>query len=132
VKKADLLVGAVLVAGDRAPHVVSKDLVKKMSPGSVIVDVSIDQGGCIETSRPTSHEVPTYVEHNVIHYVFRTSGTGADHFYRSAHTHVPYVLNLQMTVWTSTLRRSGPGSRPAGKRRKITHPVIAKLFPKLS
>jgi len=64
----DLLVGAVLVEGARAPHVVSEAMVASMPEGAVIVDVSIDQGGCIETSRPTSHSDPVYVEHGVTHY----------------------------------------------------------------
>lgn len=65
---ADLLVGAVLLRGARATHLVSEDMVRAMQPGSVIVDVSIDQGGCVETSRPTSHSDPVYVQHDVIHY----------------------------------------------------------------
>ncbi|MGK0298196.1 MAG: alanine dehydrogenase [Gammaproteobacteria bacterium] len=64
----DLVVGAVLYVGARAPHVVTEAMVKSMQAGSVIVDVSIDQGGCIETSRPTSHSDPVYVTHGVIHY----------------------------------------------------------------
>ncbi|MGD8340514.1 MAG: alanine dehydrogenase [Gammaproteobacteria bacterium] len=64
----DLLVGAVLIEGARAPHVVSEEMVMRMPEGSVIVDVSIDQGGCIETSHPTSHSDPVYTEHGVIHY----------------------------------------------------------------
>lgn len=65
---ADLLVGAVLTRGARAPHVVTESMVQRMEPGSVIVDVSIDQGGCIETSRPTSHSDPVFLRHGVIHY----------------------------------------------------------------
>ncbi len=65
---ADLVVGGVLLRGAKAPHLVSEDMVKAMQPGSVIVDVSIDQGGCIETSRPTSHSDPVYKLHDVIHY----------------------------------------------------------------
>ena len=68
IKDADLVVGAVLLAGAKAPHVVSEEMVKTMQAGSVIVDVSIDQGGCIETSHPTSHSEPVYVKHDVIHY----------------------------------------------------------------
>lgn len=69
VAKADLLVGAVLIPGARAPHLVTEDMVKAMSPGSVIVDVAIDQGGSIETiDRVTTHSNPTYVKHGVIHY----------------------------------------------------------------
>ncbi|MEE9355241.1 MAG: alanine dehydrogenase [Methylococcaceae bacterium] len=65
---ADLVVGAVLRHGGKAPFVVTEAMVKKMTPGAVIVDVSIDQGGCIETSRPTSHQDPIYTLHNVVHY----------------------------------------------------------------
>lgn len=64
----DLLVGAVLSKGAKAPHVVSEEMVQCMAPGSVIVDVSIDQGGCIATSRPTSHSDPVFVRYGVIHY----------------------------------------------------------------
>ncbi len=65
---ADLVVGAVLVPGAAAPRVVTRDMVRAMRPGSVLVDVAIDQGGCCETSRPTTHADPTYVEHGVVHY----------------------------------------------------------------
>jgi len=65
---ADVLVGAVLVPGERAPIIVSREMVQKMKPRSVIIDISIDQGGCVETSRPTTHDHPTYVEEGVVHY----------------------------------------------------------------
>ena len=68
VTAADLVVGAVLVPGAAAPRLVTEDMVRKMKRGSVVVDVAIDQGGCMETSRPTTHEDPTYVEHEVVHY----------------------------------------------------------------
>jgi len=68
VKEADVVVGAVLVAGGKPPIVVTRDMVKTMKPGSVIVDVAVDQGGCIETTRPTSHSDPVYVVDGVIHY----------------------------------------------------------------
>lgn len=68
VLQADLLVGAVLVAGARAPKLVTEDLVRRMKPGAVIVDVSVDQGGCIETARPTTHDEPTYMVGEVVHY----------------------------------------------------------------
>jgi alanine dehydrogenase len=68
VLQADLVVGAVLVKGDRAPQLVTADMVKRMKPGSVLVDVAIDQGGCFETSRPTTHEEPTYIVDDVVHY----------------------------------------------------------------
>jgi alanine dehydrogenase len=65
---SDLLVGAVLVAGARAPRLVPETMVAQMEPGSVIVDVAVDQGGCVETCRPTTHDDPTYTVHGVIHY----------------------------------------------------------------
>lgn len=68
VRQADLLVGAVLITGQRAPHLVSAELVKRMKPGSVIIDISVDQGGCIETTRPTNYENPTFVWEEVVHF----------------------------------------------------------------
>ena len=68
VMEADLVVGAVLVTGARAPRLVTEDMIKKMSPGSVIVDVAVDQGGCVETCKPTTHEDPTFLVHDVVHY----------------------------------------------------------------
>jgi len=64
----DLLIGAVLVPGAKAPKLISRDMLKLMKPGSVLVDIAIDQGGCVETSHPTTHEKPTFEEENVIHY----------------------------------------------------------------
>jgi alanine dehydrogenase len=68
VVEADLVIGAVLVAGAKAPKLVDEDLVKRMSPGSVVVDVAVDQGGCIATCRPTDHDHPTFELHGVVHY----------------------------------------------------------------
>jgi alanine dehydrogenase len=65
---ADVLIGAVLMRGQRAPIVITRDMIRSMKPRAVVIDVSIDEGGCIETSRPTTHEHPTYVEEGVIHY----------------------------------------------------------------
>jgi alanine dehydrogenase len=93
---ADVLVGAVLVPGERAPVLVSREMVKNMKPRSVIIDISIDQGGCIETSRPTSHDHPTFIEDGVVHYcvpnmpgvVARTATNG---FVNAA---LPYILDI--------------------------------------
>jgi alanine dehydrogenase len=65
---SDLVIGAVLVPGKRAPKLVTEELIKRMTPGSVVVDVAVDQGGCIETCRPTTHDEPTYILHDVVHY----------------------------------------------------------------
>ncbi len=68
IRKADIVIGAVLIPGARAPHLVTKDMLKEMKAGSVIIDVSVDQGGCVETCKPTTHENPTYVIDGVVHY----------------------------------------------------------------
>lgn len=68
VRRADLLVGAVLIPGARAPHLVTREMIRTMKPGSVIVDVAVDQGGCIETIRPTTHDAPTFEVDGVVHY----------------------------------------------------------------
>ena len=68
VKQADVVIGAVLVHGAKAPKLVTREMVASMRPGSVVADVAIDQGGCIETARPTTHSEPTYVEEGVVHY----------------------------------------------------------------
>ena len=65
---ADVVVGAVLVPGERPPIVVTRAMVRAMKPRAIIMDISIDEGGCVETSRPTTHEHPTYIEEGVIHY----------------------------------------------------------------
>ena len=64
----DIVVGSVLVPGDKAPHLITKDMLKIMQPGTVLVDVAIDQGGCFETSRPTTHSEPVYTVDGIVHY----------------------------------------------------------------
>ena len=66
--KVDLIVGAVLIPGAKAPHLITRDMLKEMRPGTVVVDVAVDQGGCIETCKPTTHAEPTYVVDDVLHY----------------------------------------------------------------
>jgi alanine dehydrogenase len=93
---ADLAVGAVLLRGARAPHVVTEAMVRDMQPGSVIVDVSIDQGGCVETSRPTTHGTPVYEKHGIIHYCV-TNMPGAYPRLSTialSNATLPYVLKL--------------------------------------
>jgi len=98
---ADLVVGAVLIVGAAAPRLVTREMVKRMKPGSVLVDISIDQGGCFETSRPTTHAEPTYVVDDVIHYcvtnmpgaVSRTSTFALNN------ATLPFVLALAEKGW---------------------------------
>jgi alanine dehydrogenase len=107
VLEADLVIGAVLVAGAAAPKLVSRELVKRMKPGSVLVDISIDQGGCFETSRPTTHANPTYVVDGVVHYcvanmpgaVARTST------FALTNATLPYVKALATLGWKEALAR---------------------------
>jgi alanine dehydrogenase len=68
VRESDLVVGGVLIPGGKAPKLVSEALIQEMTPGSAVVDVAVDQGGCIETCRPTTHDNPTYLVHDVVHY----------------------------------------------------------------
>ena len=68
INKSDLVIGSVYVVGKEAPKVVTKDMLSSMSPGTVMVDVSIDQGGCFETSKPTTHDNPTFIKDDIVHY----------------------------------------------------------------
>ncbi|HZS83339.1 MAG TPA: alanine dehydrogenase [Stellaceae bacterium] len=105
VTAADLVIGAVLVPGGAAPKLVTRDMVKRMRPGSVLVDIAIDQGGCFETSRPTTHAAPTYVEDGVIHYcvtnmpgaVARTSTFALNN------ATLPFALALADKGWKTAL-----------------------------
>jgi alanine dehydrogenase len=95
---ADLVIGAVLVAGGRAPVVVGEDLVEAMKPRSVIVDVAVDQGGCIETTRETTHDEPTYVEHDVVHYAVGNMPGAVPHTstYALTNATLPFQLDVAM------------------------------------
>lgn len=114
VTETDLIIGAVLCRGDKAPKVISEAMVASMMPGSVVVDVSIDQGGCIETSRPTSHTDPVYKKHGVIHYCVsnmpgaypRTSTLALNE------ATLPFVIELA-EVGKEGLKRLGGGLKKA-------------------
>ena len=96
IQAADLVIGAVLVPGASAPKIITRDLVKLMKPGSVIVDVAIDQGGCSETSHATTHSDPTYVEEGVLHYCVANmpGAVPLTSTYALNQATMPYVLNL--------------------------------------
>jgi len=103
VKEADLLIGAVLLRGARAPHLVSSDQVKSMKAGSVIVDISVDQGGCIETTRPTNYENPTFIWEDVIHFGVTNMPGAVPRTSTQALSRVllPYVARLCDADWVS-------------------------------
>ena len=96
VTEADLVIGAVLVAGGRAPVVVTEDMVRSMQPGAVIVDVAVDQGGCIETTRETTHNEPVYEVHGVIHYAVGNMPGAVPYTstYALTNATLPYILEV--------------------------------------
>ncbi|RZL77166.1 MAG: alanine dehydrogenase [Rhodococcus sp. (in: high G+C Gram-positive bacteria)] len=102
---ADLVIGAVLVPGAKAPTLISNELVSRMKPGSVLVDISIDQGGCFEDSRPTTHAQPTYEVHNSIFYCVANMPGAVPHTSTYALTNVtlPYALALAKKGWEQAL-----------------------------
>jgi alanine dehydrogenase len=104
---ADLVIGAVLVPGAKAPMLVSNDLVSRMKPGSVLVDISIDQGGCFEDSRPTTHADPTYRVHDSVFYCVANMPGAVPHTSTYALTNVtlPYVSEIANRGWREALRR---------------------------
>ena len=103
---ADLVIGAVLVPGAKAPKVVSNDLVKRMKPGSVLVDIAIDQGGCFEDSRPTTHADPVYRVHNSVFYCVANMPGAVPNTSTYALTNVtlPYAVELANRGWRDALR----------------------------
>jgi alanine dehydrogenase len=128
VLRTDLVIGAVLVPGAAAPKLVSRATVARMKPGSVMVDVAIDQGGCFETSRPTTHAEPTYVVDGIVHYcvtnmpgaVARTSAAALNN------ATLPFVLALAGKGWRRAMAEDPhllAGLNVHGGR--ITHPAVA-------
>ena len=96
VERADLVIGAVLITGAKAPTLVPRSLLSKMEPGSVVVDVAVDQGGCIETCHPTTHDAPTFIVDDVIHYCVANMPGAVSQTSTLALTSVtrPYLLRL--------------------------------------
>ncbi len=129
--QADLLIGAVLVPGARAPRLVSRHTVRAMKRGAVIVDVAIDQGGCVETSRPTSHDRPTYVQHGVVHYCVTNMPGAVARTSTLALTNAtfPYVLELANKGWQTAAQTNRSIARGlnlvAGE---VVYEKIARLF----
>lgn len=107
VKEADLLIGAVLIRGAKTPLLVTEEMVKSMKPGSVIVDVSIDQGGCVETSRPTTHSAPTFKLHGVIHYCVTNmpGAVGRTSTYALCNVTLPYALEIADKGYQQAMRQ---------------------------
>ncbi len=131
IARADVLIGAVLIPGAKAPKLVTKDLLKDMKEGSVIVDVSVDQGGCIETCHPTTHENPTYVVDGVIHYCVANMPGAVPFTSTIALTNatLPYALQIAGSGWEKAVRINkeiGLGLNMA--HGKITYKNVAEAF----
>jgi len=131
IASADLVVGGVLIPGAKAPRLVRREDLKLMQPGSVIVDVAIDQGGCVETIKATTHESPTYVVDGVIHYGVANMPGGVPRTSTLALTNatLPYAMQLANKGWKQALRES-PALRKGLNIAdgKITYPGVAEAF----
>ena len=116
----DLVIGSVLVPGAKAPHLITRDMLKLMRPGTVMVDVAIDQGGCFETSHPTTHSEPTFVVDDILHYAVANIPGAVPFTSTLALTNatLPYALRLADMGWRQACKsRPRPGRRRKHRRR---------------
>jgi len=130
-KSTDLLIGAVLLPGARAPHLVLREDLKLMKQGAVIVDVAVDQGGCIETVKPTTHQDPTYVVDGVIHYAVANMPGGVPRTSTLALTNAttPYARSLAANGWVEACRSSEPLALGLNVvRGQVVYPGVAEAF----
>ncbi len=131
---ADLLIGAVLILGRRAPTLVPRSLVGQMHPRSVIVDVAVDQGGCVETLRPTSHTHPTYVEEGVVHYGVPNMPGAVPWTATQAlnNSTLPYVLQLAEQGIKALTLNPALAKGLNVENHQLVHPAVREVFPDLS
>src|SRR5947209_659969 len=130
-ERADLLVGAVLIPGARAPFLVRREDLKRMPPGAVIVDVAIDQGGCIETSKPTTHSKPTYIVDDVVHYCVTNmpGAVGRTSTYALTNVTLPYVMQLAKKGYAKAVKENAALAQGVNIRDgKVTNPAVAETF----
>ncbi|GAB1542463.1 alanine dehydrogenase [Scytonema sp. NUACC21] len=133
VKDADLLIGAVLVPGRRAPILVPRSLVKQMRPGSVIVDVAVDQGGCVETLHPTSHTNPVYIEEGVVHYGVPNMPGAVPWTSTQAlnNSTLPYVLQLANLGIEALAKNPALSKGLNVQNHRLVHRAVQEVFPDL-
>ena len=128
---ADLVIGGVLVPGAKAPKLIRREDLKKMRPGSVIVDVAVDQGGCVETIKPTTHENPTYVVDGVIHYGVANMPGAVPRTSTLALTNatLPYALQLANKGWKTALKENAALLKGLNMvDGKVTYPAVGEAF----
>jgi alanine dehydrogenase len=128
---ADLVVGAVLIPGTKAPALIRRQDLKTMNEGSVIVDVAIDQGGCVETARPTTHSKPTYIEEGVVHYCVANmpGAVGRTSTYGLTNTTLPYARILARSGWNKAVRENrGIATGANVVQGKVTYKGVAEAF----
>ena len=129
--QADLIIGAVLIPGAKAPRLLTREQLRTLRPGAALVDISIDQGGCFETSRPTTHDAPTYIEEGIVHYCV-TNMPGA-----VARTST-YALNAATLPFVKALADRGPEAAMAAdphlaaglniQQGQVKHPAVAEAL----
>ncbi|HEU5119213.1 MAG TPA: alanine dehydrogenase, partial [Isosphaeraceae bacterium] len=131
IERADLVVGAILITGARAPRLVRREDLNRMKPGAVIVDVAIDQGGCVETARPTTHQKPTYLVDGIVHYCVTNmpGAVGRTSTYALNNVTLPYVLSFARKGWKN-VAAAFPGiaegvNIDAGR---VTNAAVAETF----
>lgn len=128
---ADLVIGAVLVEGARAPRLVTRDDLKLMKPGAVIIDVAVDQGGCIETTKPTTHSNPTYVVDGIVHYCVTNmpGAVGRTSTYALCNVTLPYVLRIaNLGLAAATAADPGLANAVNMYKGRITNRPVADTF----
>lgn len=129
--RADLLIGAVLIPGARAPYLVKRDDLKRMQPRAVIIDVAIDQGGCVETSRPTTHSKPTYIVDDVVHYCVTNmpGAVGRTSTYALTNVTLPFVLQLAKKGLDKAVSENPSLAQGVNIHQgHVTNPAVAETF----
>lgn len=131
---ADLVIGSVLIPGEKAPKLVTDEMVKGMKPGSVLVDIAIDQGGCFEHSRPTTHDEPTFAVHQSVYYCVANMPGAVPNTSTRALTNatLPYVIALAHKGWKQALKDDAALALGLNTHEgKVTHPAVAHAFEEL-
>jgi alanine dehydrogenase len=128
---SDLVIGAVLIPGAKAPHLVRRDDLKRMPPRAVVIDVAIDQGGCLETSKPTTHAKPTYIVDDIVHYCVTNmpGAVGRTSTYALTNVTLPYVIQLaNKGVDRAAAENAGLLAGVNVRAGKVTNAAVAATF----